>query len=163
MFKKRSKEEKSAKSKKMALILAGVITLTTVFLWFWQLRFPEAVVEIKDQKLTVLLAKNPKHHYRGLGNRESMAPYDGMLFVFGYSRSIGIVMRDMQFPIDIVWFQNGKVVDIAPNVQTEPGVGKFDLRVYRPRIPANSVLELPAGWTKENDLRIGDNLQVIDE
>ena len=144
-------------------IVLLVLLLSVIGLWFWGWRWPSAVVGLKGQELNVLLAKTPKHHYRGLGKRDSLGEFDGMLFVFPLSRKLGIVMRDMRFPIDIIWLERGEVVDIAPSVQLEPDKGNLELKVYKPRVPANLVLELPAGWAAKHQLKIGDRLQVLEE
>lgn len=118
-------------------------------------------MELKGQKLYVLAADNIGRQYKGLGGRDSLDGYDGMLFIFGEKKKVGIVMRDMKFPIDIVWLDAGQVVDFAPNVPIEPGVKEQNLKIYYPRVDANLVLELPAGWAEKNGLRIGDEVKVI--
>jgi len=35
--------------------------------------------------------------------------------------------------------------------------------IYLPRMEANVVLELPAGWTVRNDLKIGDKITLVEE
>jgi uncharacterized membrane protein (UPF0127 family) len=72
-------------------------------------------------------------------------------------------MRDMKFPIDIVWFNDGVVVDIASFIKPEFDVPEEDLMIYLPRMEANVVLELPAGWTVRNDLKIGDKITLVEE
>lgn len=125
--------------------------------YYW----PSAEVSLAGQELRVLVAKTPKHQYRGLGMRDDLGEYDGMIFVFPFSKKVGIVMRDMRFPIDIVWLERGVVVDIAKNVPIEPGVADRDLRVYYPRDDVNLVLELPAGWADEYGLKIGDVMTAV--
>lgn len=142
----------------LVIFFASVIGLR-----LWGGNPKEATVELRGAPLRVLVAASPKHQYTGLGGRDSLEPYDGMLFVFSFPRYVGIVMRDMRFPIDIVWFDQGKVVDIAPRVPIEPDVKEEDLRVYQPRLPASHVLELPAGWAEEHGLKIGDELRVVGE
>ncbi len=127
-----------------------------------EFHFPKAIIEVDGQRLEVLVAKTQKHAFRGLGRRDSLEPYDGMLFVFPELRRPGIVMRDMRFPIDIIWLKNGVIVDIAPNVPLEPGVKEEDLRVYFPRDTANAVLEMPAGEAMKRGFAIGDTLQLVD-
>jgi uncharacterized membrane protein (UPF0127 family) len=90
-----------------------------------------------------------------------LGEYDGMIFIFNNMGKQGIVMRDMEFKIDIVWIKNGEIVDIAPDVKLEPNVSEANLTRYYPRIEANVVLELPAGWVEEYGLRLGDRLEVI--
>lgn len=137
------------------VILAAVVGLQ-LYKFYW----PKATVSLSGQTLRVLVADNPYRHQKGLGGREKLAPYDGMMFLFGIPGKYGFVMRDTKFPLDIVWFADGAVVDIAPNVQPEPAVTENGLKRYYPRKPATVVLELPAGWAEKNGLKIGDSLNV---
>lgn len=133
------------------------------FLKVLEYRWPKAHVEFKGEPLHVLVAKTPKHRYRGLGKRDSLEQYDGMLFVYYSYNKHGIVMRDMRFPIDIVWLKDGEVVDFAPHVPIEPESAEQELAQYYPRKEANAVLELPAGWTLDHELKIGDRLEISEK
>ncbi len=143
-------------------IVAGFF-LSAVFLFFWQYHWDTATIHLSDTNLNVLVAKTPKQWFTGVGGRQSMDPYDGMLFLFGESRRQAIVMRDTLFPLDIVWLQKGVVVDMAPNVLTEIGRSEDQLTRYYPRDVANMVLELPAGWLSHHSLKIGDFMSVVKE
>ncbi len=147
--------------KQKLLIVLGIILLVTLGIKLWQLRWPSAVIELKGQELKVLVAEISHHQRKGLGGRESLEEYDGMVFLFSYSDKHTMVMRNMEFPIDIVWLEKGVVVDIAPNIQAEPSVPEANLTKYYPRKSANLVIELPTGWVEKNDLRIGDKMVVI--
>lgn len=140
----------------LIIVGAGMIKIWQNYHW------SSVFIELKDKRLEVLLARTYGQQYRGLGKRDDLGIYQGMLFAHSLPDKYGIVMRAMRFPIDIVWFYNGEIVDIAPNVPTEPGVSDAQLRIYRPRKPANMVLELPAGWTKENGVKIGDLIEILD-
>lgn len=153
---------KSEKSKRFywimflgVLIFAGILRLWQNF--HWQSIF----IELKDKKIEVLVAKTYAQQYRGLGRRDDLGVYQGMLFVHSSLDKYGVVMRDMRFPIDVVWLKDGEVLDIAPNLQTEPGVPENQLKVYYPRKPANAILELPAGWVEKNGVKIGERVRVI--
>lgn len=119
-------------------------------------------ITLNGERLRVIVADNSAKQFKGLGGMKSLGDYDGMLFVGLKAQRIGVVMRDMLMPIDVVWFHEGEVVDIAPNVPTEPGVQEDQLRVYLPRADADVFLELPAGWTVRHGLKIGDKLGVAD-
>lgn len=140
----------------------AIFFLAMIGVVIWQKQYPDAVVELKGERLHVLVADTPARQYRGLGKRAALAPYEGMLFLFGESERHGFVMRDMRFSIDIVWFQDGVVVDIAPSVPLDI-TSEANLRRYYPRLPSNIVLELPADWAAAHDLRIGDRLSGVDE
>lgn len=150
------------KLRRLCFIVIIAFLMSAIGLWLWQFRWPEAIVLLNDEELRVLVAKTPPHLYRGLGERNSLGRYNGMLFLFGQSERHGIVMREMRFPIDIVWFEEGQVVDIVVRAQPEPGVPEGELAGYFPKVPADVVLELPAGWADKHGLNIGDRLRVED-
>ncbi|MBP9760893.1 MAG: DUF192 domain-containing protein [Candidatus Magasanikbacteria bacterium] len=156
-------------TKTIAGISPGYIVVVVCFfisligLKIWQYHWPEAHIAVGDTDMHVLIAKTPWHWQRGLGKRDDLQEFDGMLFLFGSERRHGIVMRDMQFPIDIIWLKGDTIVDIAPYVPLEPGVAEQDLRVYYPRTEANLVLETRAGFTAEEGIEIGDTLRVVRE
>ncbi|HBB38538.1 MAG: hypothetical protein UV82_C0011G0028 [Candidatus Magasanikbacteria bacterium GW2011_GWD2_43_18] len=146
--------------KKSMFVLAAFF-LCFLFLLYWNTRLPGTrIIVLNDQHLDVYVADTINDMYVGLGGREDLGGKDGMLFIFDFSERHGIVMRDMLFPIDIIWLSDGKVVDIAPAVPLEPGVDEYDLTFYRPRAEATMVLELSAGWAMEHGLQIGDFLTL---
>lgn len=157
-------EEKTKKnfSKKIKWFLI-IFLATAGTLQLWKFHWPKTTLILKDEKLNVLVAKTYYQQRKGLGGRESLAPYDGMLFLFSFPAKQGFVMRDMEFPIDIVWLKQGIVVDIAKNVQIEPGTSETVLKQYYPRVEATAVLELSAGWADNHQLRIGDALEVVED
>lgn len=152
-----------SRSKNFFWVSFMVIMIMAGILKFWQIyHWSSVFLEINDKKLEVLLAKTYAQQYRGLGKRDDLGVYQGMLFVHSSLDKYGIVMRDMRFPIDVVWLKDGEVLDIAPNLQTEPDVPENQLKVYYPRRPANAILELPAGWVEKNGVKIGDRVRVIE-
>jgi uncharacterized membrane protein (UPF0127 family) len=144
------------------IILLIAFAISFVVLQLFTNRFPTAVIQIGEKKVYVQIANTIGRQYTGLGGREQLLPYGGMVFPYVPARRVAIVMRDMQFPIDIIWVRSGKVIDIAPNVQPEPNVPEERLTVYNPRLPADMVIELKAGFTEEYGVQIGDSVQVID-
>ena len=151
---------KKLKFTKFNLVIIVIFLVCAAGLKIWQYHWPDELLMLGDEPVLVQIAKTPYHHKKGLGGKEDLGKYDGMLFIFNGHRKIGIVMRGMNFPIDIVWLDKGTVVDMAPNVQVQPDVEEADLIPYYPRVEANLVLELPAGWVSEHDLKIGDELTI---
>lgn len=137
-------------------IFVFALGLVQLYRFYW----PRVTITLAGKTLEVEVADNGFRQTKGLGGRDQMGRYDGMLFIFPSAAPYAFIMRDTRFPLDIIWFDQGRVVDIAPDVQPEPGVPEADLRRYAPRKPANAVLEVPAGWVAKNGLKIGDLLQV---
>jgi uncharacterized membrane protein (UPF0127 family) len=77
-----------------------------------------------------------------------------MLFVFPKASIYSFWMPDMNFPIDILWINNGRVVDTDENMTNifDPA----NPRYYSPSSPAQFVLEINAGFIRRNNIRIGD-------
>lgn len=153
-------EKSQPKVTKKMKIFGIVFLVAIIVLQFTKYNWGEASVALKDVPLHALVAKNTYQLEKGLGGRDSLAPYDAMIFLFSTPARYAFVMRDMKFAIDIVWLNAGEVVDIAPNVAPEPGVGEDQLRRYLPRSAATMVIELPAGWAQAHGLVIGDRLTV---
>ena len=91
---------------------------------------------------------------RGLSGRGSLMPGHGMLFIFENEAPQGIWMKDMKFPIDIIWANKEKtIVTIARKVAPESYPA-----VFSPTSPALYVLEVPAGFVAEHDIAEGDKI-----
>lgn len=152
--------ELTPKIKRRIPVVFVVLVLAALGLQLlWKFYWPTTTVLFKDQELTVLVADNLYRQHKGLGGRESLEPYDGMIFPFSLPEQYAFVMRDMRFAIDIVWFNNGVVVDIAPNVAPENKPEELLTRYY-PRAPATLVLELPAGWAEKHGVKLGDRIST---
>lgn len=145
---------------KISIVVIITFFFSFAFLVFWQYRWPTEEVILRGEILTVQIAHTPNHWYKGLGGRTDIKGYDGLLFVYPSSDKYGVVMRDMLFPIDVVWLQRGEIVDMVADMPIEPGKKDGELTAYYPRLPVNMVLELPAGDIAKRGLKIGDKLGV---
>ena len=98
---------------------------------------------------------------KGLSGRSSMPELNGMLFVNEKPEFADIWMKDMRFPIDILWISNGTVVDMRENV-LPPAAGESEdaLPVYYPIRRVDFVLEVAAGFSAAHGVRIGDHVSI---
>lgn len=120
----------------------------------------KADVIIHGETIVVDVAESPEQQERGLSGRARLAPGEGMLFVYADAGSLVFWMRDMLIPIDIVWLSNHRVVHIEASVPPpRPGTALRELPTYRAGQPANFVLELAAGRSRELGLKIGDRVE----
>lgn len=110
-------------------------------------------VRLANQEINAELALTEQEKYRGLSGRDSLQDGSGMLFLFDDYQPRTFVMRKMKFAIDIIWLNDGRVVGITNSVQ--PDDSNPEKPYYSPG-PVNAVLELPAGWSLQNNLKIGD-------
>ncbi|QUO48226.1 DUF192 domain-containing protein [Halorubrum ruber] len=92
--------------------------------------------------------------YVGLSATEALDDGEGMLFVHGESAERAYVMRDMAFPIDIVFADaNGTVTRIH---EAEPESRPFT----RYEGTGRYVLEAPRGWSERHGVEPGDRLVI---
>lgn len=114
-------------------------------------------VQIGATKIPVELATTNAARQKGLSGRNSFAADRGMLFIFDHPDLYRFWMPDMHFPLDMIWIQNGKVVDISENVSNafDPAHPRF----YTPSSPAQYVLEVNAGFAKKHAIKIGDTIR----
>jgi hypothetical protein len=102
------------------------------------------------------LARQPEEQILGLSNRPALAPGRGMLFLYERPQPVGIWMKDMRFPLDILWIREGRIVKIEKDAPPlVPGMAE---RVYT--ATADLVLEVPAGFADREKIRLGDTARV---
>ena len=119
---------------------------------------PEALVRVGDVAVQAEIAADEASRQRGLSGRDRLAADAGMLFLLP-DDSPAFWMKDMRFPIDIVWMRDGRVVDVTSDVPPPPGPDA-PLPTYSPRRPANRALEVNAGWAERHGVERGDPIEV---
>lgn len=119
-------------------------------------------LEVGAQTLNVDIARDTKSMEQGLSGRQAMAENQGMLFDFGGENLPGFWMKDMKFNLDFIWIDKNKIIGITPDVPApSPGVADSSLRLYSPPSPVNWVLEVNAGWTQKNKIKVGDSADLV--
>lgn len=116
------------------------------------------IIYINGQKIKVELAKTPSEKYQGLGGRKSLAGNEGMLFIYDGYYLPTFVMRDIRFPLDIIWVKDGMVVGWEKNISA-PKVGEL-LIPYQPKTFINYVLEVNSGFIDKYNIKIGDKVEI---
>ncbi|MBI2474231.1 MAG: DUF192 domain-containing protein [Candidatus Taylorbacteria bacterium] len=113
-------------------------------------------VKINDSEIRVEVAMTGAETARGLGGRSSLLEGKGMWFVFPKPELYGFWMKDMNFPIDIIWFdENANIVAIRSNVRPETYP-----EVFYPSVKALYVLEVPAHFAEKHGFNIGDSAEI---
>ena len=111
-------------------------------------------ITISGARIDVEIADTPNTRRYGLSGRSELKDGNAMLFIFEKPDYHGFWMKNMSFPIDIIWFnENRKAVDIASFAKPE---GEHPKKIYMPGEKALYVLEAKAGFAKEKKIVIGD-------
>lgn len=121
--------------------------------------FNKATAEIGNKKFNLIIAKKDKDRITGLSGRKSLDENTGMLFVFDKKDKYAFWMKNMNFPIDIIYINDNKIVDVIPNAQA-PKDKNAPLFIYKPRDISNYVLEVNAGVSQKNNFKVGDGVKL---
>jgi uncharacterized membrane protein (UPF0127 family) len=148
----------------LLLAVAGIVYLQTGPCLGTPSGYDRANVTLEDRNgsalatVAVRIADTNTKRCVGLSNTESLGDGEGMLFVHENADTYAYVMRDMAFPLDIVFVAgNGTVTEIH-HAATEPGESGDELTRYRG--PGKYVLEVPRGYTNATGLDVGDRVVV---
>jgi uncharacterized membrane protein (UPF0127 family) len=113
-------------------------------------------IHIKGIPLFVSIADTDPERIQGLSGTEPLKDTEGMLFVFDKLDTYVFWMKDMNYPLDIIWLDNEmRVIHIEKNLapDTYP-------KTYTAESPARYVLETKAGFSDANAIAVGDILTL---
>lgn len=95
---------------------------------------------------------------RGLSGRKRLAEGEGMVFTYDKLGEYGFWMKDMNFPIDIIWLdEDNKVVTVKDRISPD----SFP-KTFRPTKPAKNVIEVASGTVGKLKIKSGDRLNLIE-
>ena len=104
---------------------------------------------------SVEIADTVAFRARGLSGHAPLLENEGMLFVFRGTTSGPFWMKDMLFPIDIIWIRDGIVVGVTENALP---MGQTGFRLYPPPMAVDRVLEVNAHTVKRLHVIRGDEV-----
>ena len=97
------------------------------------------------------VAASFRERYTGLSNTESLGNDEGMLFVHDSEDTHTIVMRDMSFPIDVIFVDENRTITsiyhAEVNASAMTGKSKW-------------TVEAPYNWTVHNNVSTGDSVRI---
>lgn len=117
--------------------------------------------KIGGATIQVQVADTVKTRMQGLSGREELKADEGMLFVFPYSGRHGFWMKDMNFDLDIIWIKENIIIGISENVKKPETKNISSLETIYPPENIDSVLEVNSGFSKANNLKVGDSTSLV--
>lgn len=125
--------------------------------------FPRGTIKVDDKVLEVQIADTEARRVRGLMFQNQL-PYDqGMIFVFNESGIYSLWMLNMQFSLDMIWFdENGNVVHIEQNIP--PCKSATEIMACQSIVPsgeAKYILEVTSGFVNEFGITKDSQLEII--
>jgi len=143
--------------------VAGMLTLP-IDIKLESVEFPRGTIKLDDKILVVQIADSDSLRVRGLMFQDELPYNEGMLFVFDESGTRPMWMLNMQFNLDVIWFdENANVVAIEKNVPLcettievvacrENGVSGDN---------AKYVLEVTAGFVDKFNITENSKMEII--
>ncbi|MDH5678347.1 MAG: DUF192 domain-containing protein [Nitrospinota bacterium] len=132
-----------------AALVAGIIICGGGVGWGNTVVFLES--EARTASVTVEVANTPAQRNRGLMFRPSLKEGQGMWFIFPYEMELAFWMKNVRFPIDIIFidskFHIRTIHKSVPPCRTETCASYFS------RGKVQYVLEVQSGFCEKNGIR----------
>ena len=145
----------------VVLILAGAFYLTQNYLnggktiSFFK---KTPIVTIGNHSFKVTVVTSQKDQEIGLSKTKSLPQDQGMIFLFQKPDYYAFWMKNMKFPIDIIYINNATIVTIKNNAQA-PKNTKEVSPIYTPTGLADKVFEINAGLSEKYNFKNGDSVK----
>jgi uncharacterized protein len=133
----------------VALLIALSVTLIGRYM------SSQTTVWLGDGVFQTSLATTSQAREKGLSGTDQLAPDRAMLFVFDTSDRWGIWMKDMNYPIDVVWLNDQKQVVYSVSNMNPDSYPE----VFTPKESARYVVELAAGTIASKAIHTGGQAQ----
>lgn len=141
---------------KKAIFLIIPITLLGLF-FLYSKNSEFSSIKIGQNTWNIEIANETNERIQGLSGRESLELNKGLLFIFPQEDFHSIWMKDMEFPIDIIWFDSDfKIVDLKMNISpsTYP-------EIFKPQALSRYVLEVNALEAERAGIKIGSKAEIF--
>ncbi|MBI2579268.1 MAG: DUF192 domain-containing protein [Candidatus Aenigmarchaeota archaeon] len=116
----------------------------------WRAGIP---LTIKGVTIIARVAETEEEQGEGLGGIWRLSDDKGMLYVYPRPDFYTHNMKDMRFPLDIIWIgKNKTIVDVIENVQPD----SYPDYAFVNDFLAQYVLEISAGFFEKHKLKLGD-------
>lgn len=145
----------------LIIFSVAIVILITAFLFFLFYKGESKITEVsfvgKDAIVSAEIAKTPAAMMSGLMYRDLLPENQGMLFVFPIESRQSFWMKNVKFPLDIIFIsKNKKIVDIKKDFK--PCVTEL-CESYLSEKPTKYVLEVNAGFVEKWNINVGDEVK----
>lgn len=134
-------------------ILYTLIAVAGIAWLWWQMASVQSMIRLNGVRYHVSIMRTEAERERGLSGTDKLSEGNAMLFVFPQNDKWPMWMKDMNYPIDIVWVNEASQV-----VYTVSSIQPSSYPDYKPTppAPARYVIELPAGSVEKTHIQVGN-------
>lgn len=134
------------------IIIALAVIIGFGLLW-WQMNDQQQAIRLHGYTYHMTIMRTSDELQRGLSDTQGLASDHAMLFVFPSNDTWPIWMKDMNYPIDIVWLDSDRnVVYMAKDAKPS----SYPDTQFKPDKNARYVIELSSGTIERTGIKIGD-------
>jgi hypothetical protein len=148
-----------------AAVIIGIVGILSIPIdsKLESVEFPRGTIKIDDNVLEVQIADTEPRRIRGLMFQDQL-PYDqGMIFVFNESGVYSLWMLNMQFSLDMIWFDgDGAIVHIEKDIS--PCKTPTQIMACQSIIPSGEamyILEVTSGFIDKFNITKDSKLGII--
>lgn len=150
---------------KISFLLVGLLLLIGLCLWyffFFDRSFGREIgttLSVENKvSYEIEVSRTVIEQAMGLSGRESIAPNEGMLFVYDQPRNQSFWMKDMNFPLDFLWIREGEIIGLNADIPHPVANEGKTARLASPG-PVDAILEVNAGQIEAHGIQVGDKVQ----
>lgn len=145
------------------VLLGGLLIAYTqkdTIMGFWTAAQQDTItVFVGGISFSVTVADSPEERRQGLSGTEPLPEFAGKLFIFDTDAPHAIWMKDMNYALDIMWFDKERnLIHIEENVT--PETYTRSRTIFRPDRPARYVLEVSAGSVDALGITTSDTITL---
>jgi hypothetical protein len=138
--------------------MLGILIPINVCFWFFAKPAQPRTICFENNCFNLEFALTQQQKAIGLMNYIELTSETAMLFVYNQPQTVGIWMKNMHFPLDIIWLdENLNIINLvknAPPCQVDQACPS-----YTKNIPTNYVLEIKAGLIDQFGLELGQTAE----
>lgn len=145
----------------IALVLIAILLFVGITFLGSNLSFlrDNKSVTIDGHTFSVTVANSAKDKEVGLSATTSLSENQGMYFPFQPEGYYAFWMKNMKFPIDIIFIHNNHIITIYSRVPAPTSASQI-LPIYKPTEPTDSVLEISSGLADKYNFKVGDSVKT---
>ena len=111
---------------------------------------------IGDVGIDVHVANTEASREQGLSGVTELGAKEGLLMIFDKPDYYAIWMKEMNFPLDVIWIDNNlRIVDITESILPESYPS-----IFEPKEPARMALEVNARFAATYHIKVGDTVRI---
>ena len=149
----------------IAAVIVGVVGIMSIpsDSKLESVKFPKGTIKIDNIPLQVQVADTEPRRVRGLMFQDQLPYNQGMIFVFDKAGIYSLWMLNMQFSLDMIWFDhNGDIVHIEKNVPPcKTALETMACQSFTPDGEATYILEVTSGFVDKFHITKDSKLSII--